>query len=68
MSIRVMIDGRVYTRTQETQVRPYHKPEPSDPPKTVWKCAVCGQPWLFVDRADGTRYRRHYPGTFWERD
>lgn len=70
MSVRVMVDGKPYPRTQETKVRPYHKPVPIYEPPT-WKCAVCGEPWGWVVvRLAGARrdYRRHYPGTFWERD
>ena len=67
MGWRVMADGRPYHRSKETKVRPYHKPEPGAAPLAPYACAVCRQPWYWVGY-DVFKYRRHYPGTFWERD
>lgn len=71
MSVRVMADGKRYGHT-DAEIRPYHKPEPSERPAPWWKCALCGCPWGWVASprtgAWKDSFRRHYPGTFWEQD
>jgi len=68
MSTRIRTDGRRYDPATDLDIRPWHKPVMPDQPP-FWKCAVCGGQWGWVDSArTSARFRRHYPGTFWERD
>ena len=69
MSTRVRTDGRRYNRETDLPPRPYHKPEPGEAPRNYWQCQVCGAPWTWVDSTKtNARFRRHFPGTFWEQD
>lgn len=52
----------------EAEVRPIHKPEPRIYVDVGQRCRICGELWAWVYGAKGTKHRRHYPGTFWERD
>jgi hypothetical protein len=73
VSTRIRTDGRRYDPTTDLDIRPWHKPVMPDPSlpdhPPLWKCAVCGEQWGYVsNRKTGVEYRRHFPGTFWERD
>ena len=67
MSVRVMADGRPYTRTDCREVRARHRPAVAAEPRypIVTRCLECGRECYSVVTSGGSWHWRHRPGTFW---